>query len=64
MGSKRPTEWEQKQLVFHCHYCGKDPGEWCVTKTGNPVQWLHGDRHYQARDHFVQFPTLEEKETH
>jgi hypothetical protein len=55
---RNPNEWQQKQLEFTCDYCGAQPGDWCVTTGGQPVTWLHGSRHYQARDKYVTYPEV------
>lgn len=31
-------------LTYVCAYCGAGPGQWCVTRSGNPAGHLHGER--------------------
>lgn len=37
-------EIEELALDRTCGYCGKGPGEWCVTKSGALYNYLHARR--------------------
>lgn len=57
MGAENTQVWDAfsrlydaMKLAQPCHYCGALPGDWCLTKTANRVQYLHACREYAVMD--------------
>lgn len=46
-----PSDYEALMLRWPCAHCHVPVGEWCVTKSGRPCQFLHAPRHYKAAEY-------------